>query len=153
MLNLVFLVNPWLSSFNQPGLCITVAAFLHYFLLAAFTWMCLESVHFYLSLVKVFNIYIPKYILKCCIAGWGIPAIVIIIVLIINKDFYGGGSQSENNPFSNFCWIQDNTVFYISVVAYILLAFLMNTAMFITVLLQVHSVTSRTQKRHRFWKQ
>ncbi|XP_012959038.3 adhesion G-protein coupled receptor G4 isoform X1 [Anas platyrhynchos] len=152
MLNLVFLVNPWLSSFNQPGLCITVAALLHYFLLAAFTWMCLESVHFYLSLVKVFNIYIPKYILKCCIAGWGIPAIVIIIVLIINKDFYGGGSQSENNPFSNFCWIQDNTVFYISVVAYILLAFLMNTAMFITVLLQVHSVTSRTQKRHRFWK-
>uniref|UniRef100_A0A8C3C991 Uncharacterized protein n=1 Tax=Cairina moschata TaxID=8855 RepID=A0A8C3C991_CAIMO len=149
MLNLVFLLNPWLSSFNQPGLCITVAAFLHYFLLAAFTWMCLESVHFYLSLVKVFNIYIPKYILKCCIAGWGIPAIVIIIVLIINKDFYGGGSQSENNP----CWIQDNTVFYISVVAYILLAFLMNTAMFITVLLQVHSVTSRTQKRHRFWKQ
>uniref|UniRef100_A0A8B9ZF13 G-protein coupled receptors family 2 profile 2 domain-containing protein n=1 Tax=Anas platyrhynchos TaxID=8839 RepID=A0A8B9ZF13_ANAPL len=94
-------------------------ALLHYFLLAAFTWMCLESVHFYLSLVKVFNIYIPKYILKCCIAGWGIPAIVIIIVLIINKDFYGGGSQSENNPF---------------------------------ILLQVHSVTSRTQKRHRFWK-
>lgn len=55
--------------------------------------------------------------------------------------------------FSCSCWIQDNTVFYISVVAYILLAFLMNTAMFITVLLQVHSVTSRTQKRHRFWKQ
>ncbi|XP_035397562.1 adhesion G-protein coupled receptor G4 [Cygnus atratus] len=153
LLNLVFLVNPWLSSFNQPALCITVAALLHYFLLAAFTWMCLESVHFYLSLVKVFNIYIPKYILKCCIAGWGIPAIVIIIVLIINKDFYGGGSQSEKNPFSNFCWIQDNTVFYISVVAYIFLAFLMNTAMFITVLLQVHSVKSRTQKRHRFWKQ
>ncbi|XP_035181922.1 adhesion G-protein coupled receptor G4 isoform X2 [Oxyura jamaicensis] len=153
MLNLVFLVNPWLSSLNQPGLCITVAALLHYFLLAAFTWMCLESVHFYLSLVKVFNIYIPKYILKCCIAGWGIPAIVIITVLIINKEFYGGGSQSENNPFSNFCWIQDNTVFYISVVAYIFLAFLMNTAMFITVLLQVHSVKSRTQKRHRFWKQ
>ncbi|XP_023781639.1 adhesion G-protein coupled receptor G4 isoform X2 [Cyanistes caeruleus] len=70
MLNMVFLTNSWLTSFNQPGLCITVAMLLHYFLLAAFTWMCLESVHFYLALVKVFNAYVPKYILKCCIAGW-----------------------------------------------------------------------------------
>lgn len=36
-----------------------------------------------------------------CFSTLGIPAIVIIIVLIINKDFYGGGSQSEKNPFSN----------------------------------------------------
>ncbi|KAK2545385.1 Adgrg4, partial [Columba livia] len=102
MLNMVFLTNSWLSSFNQPGLCVTVAALLHYFLLAAFTWMCLESVHFYLALVKVFNVYVPKYILKCCMAGWGIPAIIITIVLIINKDFYGNGSQSKSHPFSNF---------------------------------------------------
>ncbi|KAM6381299.1 adhesion G-protein coupled receptor G4 isoform 2-T3 [Pluvialis apricaria] len=152
MLNMVFLTNSWLSSFNQPGLCITVAALLHYFLLAAFTWMCLESVHFYLALVKVFNVYVPKYILKCCIAGWGIPAIVITIVLIINKDFYGNGSHSESNPFSNFCWIQENTVFYTSVVAYVFLIFLTNTAMFITVLLQIHSMKSRTQKGCRIWK-
>ncbi|NWX19260.1 AGRG4 protein, partial [Aegotheles bennettii] len=152
MLNVVFLINSWLSSFNQPGLCITVAVLLHYFLLAAFTWMCLESVHFYLALVKVFNVYVPKYILKCFIAGWGIPAIVITIVLIINKDFYGNGSHSESNPFSNFCWIQENTVFYISVVAYVFLIFLTNTAMFITVLLQIHSMKTRTRKRSRFWK-
>ncbi|KFV90882.1 putative G-protein coupled receptor 112, partial [Eurypyga helias] len=152
MLNMVFLINSWLSSFNQPGLCITVAVLLHYFLLAAFTWMCLESVHFYLSLVKVFNVYVPKYILKCCIAGWGIPAIVITIVLIINKDFYGNASHSESNPFSNFCWIQENTVFYIAVVAYVFLIFMTNTAMFITVLLQIHSVKSRTHERSRFWK-
>lgn len=50
------------------------------------------------------------------------------------------------------CWIQDNVVFYISVVAYIFLVFLTNTAMFITVLLQIHSVKSRTQMRSRFWK-
>ncbi|XP_041885298.1 adhesion G-protein coupled receptor G4 [Corvus kubaryi] len=71
MLNMVFLTNSWLTSFNQPGLCIIMAMLLHYFLLAAFTWMSLESVHFYLALVKVFNVYVPKYILKCCIAGWG----------------------------------------------------------------------------------
>ncbi|KFP77105.1 putative G-protein coupled receptor 112, partial [Acanthisitta chloris] len=153
MLNMVFLTNSWLSSFNQPGLCITMAMLLHYFLLAAFTWMFLESVHFYLALVKVFNVYVPKYILKCSIAGWGIPAIVITLVLIINKDFYGNGSYSVNSPYSSFCWIQDNTVFYISVVAYFILIFLTNTAMCITVLLQIHSVKSRAQKRSRSWKQ
>ncbi|NXG53494.1 AGRG4 protein, partial [Psilopogon haemacephalus] len=153
MLNMVFLTNAWLSSFEQPGLCVTVAVLLHYFLLAAFTWMCLESVHFYLALVKVFNVYVPKYILKCCITGWGVPAIVVTLVLIINKDSYGNGSRSESHPFSNFCWIQEKVVFYISVVAYVFLIFVTNTAMFIIVLLQIHSVKSRTQRRSRFWKQ
>ncbi|NWI98208.1 AGRG4 protein, partial [Crypturellus undulatus] len=152
MVNLVFLVNSWLASFSQPGLCIAVAVLLHYFLLAAFTWMCLESVHMYLAFVKVFNVYIPKYILKFCIAGWGIPAIVVAIVLIINKDFYGNGALSKNKPFSSFCWIQENIVFYISVVAYFLLMFLMNTAMFITVLLQINSMKSKAQKRSKLWK-
>ncbi|OWK51973.1 putative G-protein coupled receptor 112 [Lonchura striata] len=82
LLNIVFLANSWLTSFNQTGLCITVAMLLHYFLLAAFTWMCLESVHFYLALVKVFNVYVPKYMLKCCIAGWGLVSIFGILVLI-----------------------------------------------------------------------
>ncbi|NXM95381.1 AGRG4 protein, partial [Sylvia borin] len=154
MLNIVFLTNSWLTSLNQPGLCITVAMLLHYFLLAAFTWMCLESVHFYLALVKFFNVYVPKYILKFCIAGWGTPAVVITLVVIINKDFYGNGSLSESHPHGNFCWIQDNTVFYTSVsVAYFFLPFLMNTAMFLTVLLQIHSVKTTTQKTSKFWKQ
>ncbi|NXB08673.1 AGRG4 protein, partial [Cnemophilus loriae] len=101
MLNMVFLTDSWLTSFNRPGLGITVAMLLHCFLLAAFTWMCLESVPFYLARVKVFNVYVPKYILKCCIAGWGIPAIVIALVLVINKDFYGNGSLTESHPYSN----------------------------------------------------
>lgn len=52
------------------GLCISVAVFLHYFLLVSFTWMGLEAFHMYLALVKVFNTYIRKYILKFCIFGW-----------------------------------------------------------------------------------
>lgn len=40
-------------------------------MLASFTWMGLEAVHMYLALVKVFNTYIPSYILKFCIIGWG----------------------------------------------------------------------------------
>lgn len=70
-LNLVFLINSWLSSWGVWGLCVAVASALHYFLLASFTWMGLEAVHMYFALVKVFNVYVPSYILKFCVVGWG----------------------------------------------------------------------------------
>ncbi|XP_075429334.1 adhesion G-protein coupled receptor G4 isoform X2 [Ascaphus truei] len=154
MLNLVFLINNWLSSFQSYGLCISCAALLHYFLLASFTWMGLEAVHMYFALVKVFNVYIRNYILKFCIAGWGIPAIVVAIVLIINRDFYGSESNfkqytlSNDNP-DNFCWIQNDVVFYLSVVGYFCVIFLMNISMFIVVILQINSIKS---KRMKNWK-
>ncbi|XP_054851808.1 adhesion G-protein coupled receptor G4 [Eublepharis macularius] len=146
MLNLVFLVNSWLASFHNHGLCIAVGAFLHYFLLAAFTWMGLEAIHMYYALVKVFNTYIPNYILKLSIAGWGIPAVIVALVLIIGTDFYG---TTKDSPLTLFCWIQNNTVFYISVVAYFCLIFLTNLSMFITVLRQIHAM--KNQGRADSW--
>lgn len=71
LLNLVFLLDSWIALYNTQGLCIAVAVFLHYFLLVSFTWMGLEAFHMYLALVKVFNTYVRKYILKFCIVGWG----------------------------------------------------------------------------------
>lgn len=70
-LNLVFLLNSWISSFGIYGLCIAVAVTLHYFLLTSFTWMGLGAVNMYFALVKVFNVYVPSYILKFCLLGWG----------------------------------------------------------------------------------
>lgn len=70
-LNMMFLLDAWLASYDKQGLCMAVAAFLHYFLLTSFTWMGLESIHMYIALVKVFNTYIRRYILKFCIVGWG----------------------------------------------------------------------------------
>nr|XP_031527496.1 adhesion G-protein coupled receptor G4 [Vicugna pacos] len=144
MLNLVFLLNSWSSSFPQAGLCITAAVALHYFLLVSLTWMGLEAVHMYLALVKVFNIYIPNYILKLCLAGWGIPAIVVAIILSVKKDLYG--TLSSTTPF---CWIKDDPIFYISVAAYFCLIFLMNLSMFCTVLVQLNSMKTQSQKTRR----
>ncbi|XP_052429578.1 adhesion G-protein coupled receptor G2-like [Carassius gibelio] len=70
-LNMLFLVNSWLASYNSSAICITVAAFQHYFFLATFTWMGLGAINMYLALVKVFNSYVPSYILKFCALGWG----------------------------------------------------------------------------------
>lgn len=70
-LSVMFLLNSWLSSFSDDGLCVSTAALLHYFLLASFTWMGLEAVHMYLTLVRVFNSYVSFYMLKLCAVGWG----------------------------------------------------------------------------------
>lgn len=72
LLNLTFLVDAWLALYpDAVGLCISTAFFLHYFLLCAFTWMGLEAVHMYIALVKVFNNYISRFMLKFSLVGWG----------------------------------------------------------------------------------
>ncbi|KAK2882115.1 adhesion G-protein coupled receptor G6 [Channa argus] len=143
-LNLVFLVNSWVSSWGLYGLCVTVASMMHYFLLASFTWMGLEAVNMYLALVKVFNVYVPSYILKFCVLGWGLPLVICILVLVVNREAYGNHLYTDFQPSlgsphnsDSFCWLQDNVTFYVSVVAYAVLVFIFNTAVFVVVLLQI----------------
>ncbi|ROL54234.1 Adhesion G-protein coupled receptor G2 [Anabarilius grahami] len=131
LLNLVFLLDAWLALYPEAvGLCISTAFFLHYFLLASFTWMALEAVHMYLAIVKVFNTYISRFMVKIGFAGWGIPLIVVIIVIAINKDNYGLVTYGS-------CWIKNDIAFYVAVVAYFCLVFLLNFAMFIVVMIQL----------------
>uniref|UniRef100_A0A8D2KLJ4 Adhesion G-protein coupled receptor G2 n=1 Tax=Urocitellus parryii TaxID=9999 RepID=A0A8D2KLJ4_UROPR len=147
LLNLIFLLDSWIALYNTKGLCISVAVFLHYFLLVSFTWMGLEAFHMYLALVKVFNTYIRKYILKFCIVGWGVPAVVVAIVLIISPHNYGLGSYGKfpNGSPDDFCWINSNAVFYITVVGYFCVIFLLNISMFIVVLVQLCRIKKKKQ--------
>ncbi|XP_074048423.1 adhesion G-protein coupled receptor G2 isoform X10 [Macrotis lagotis] len=147
LLNLVFLLDSWIALYNIRGLCISVAVFLHYFLLVSFTWMGLEAFHMYLALVKVFNTYIQKYILKFCIVGWGVPAVIIAIVLAISPNNYGLGSYGifpSGSP-DEFCWINNSVVFYITVVGYFCVIFLLNVSMFIVVLVQLCRIKKKKQ--------
>ncbi|NXO34949.1 AGRG6 protein, partial [Locustella ochotensis] len=143
-LNLIFLLDGWIASFDIDGLCIAVAALLHFFLLATFTWMGLEAVHMYIALVKVFNTYIRRYILKFCVIGWGLPALVIAIVLasantnashVYGKELYGRDANGQGGD--DFCWIKNEVVFYVTCAGYFGIMFLMNVAMFIVVMVQI----------------
>ncbi|MEQ2272800.1 Adhesion G-protein coupled receptor G6, partial [Xenotaenia resolanae] len=136
-LNIVFLLDGWLASmFDNEGLCTSAAVLLHYFLLTSFTWMGLESVHMYIALVKVFNTYIRRYILKFCIVGWGLPALLVGIVVSVNKNYYGVlKDRKDESPV--MCWIKEKSVFYTTCVGYFCLMFLLNVAMFIVVMMQI----------------
>ncbi|XP_041721961.1 adhesion G-protein coupled receptor G6-like [Coregonus clupeaformis] len=141
-LNMVFLLDGWLASFDVEGLCVAVAVFLHFFLLTSFTWMGLESIHMYIALVKVFNTYIRRYILKFCIVGWGLPAVIVAIVVAFDKNSYGKieyGKGKTGQGSSEFCWIQSQSqvVFYVTCVGYFSVIFLLNVAMFIVVMIQI----------------
>ncbi|CAJ1077758.1 adhesion G-protein coupled receptor G6 isoform X4 [Xyrichtys novacula] len=139
-LNMVFLLDGWLASLETQWLCLSVAVLLHYFLLTSFTWMGLESIHMYIALVKVFNTYIRRYILKFCIVGWGFPAVLVGIVVSVDKNLYGlqeYGKGESGEGSSEFCWIQNSVVFYVTCVGYFCLVFLLNVAMFVVVMLQI----------------
>ncbi|KAL2095282.1 hypothetical protein ACEWY4_010001 [Coilia grayii] len=140
LLNLVFLLDAWLALYpDAEGLCISTAWFLHYFLLCAFTWMGLEAVHMYIALVKVFNSYVSRFMLKFSLIGWGVPLVVVIIVIAIDKDNYGLVSYGSygDAPRDEFCWLKNRVAFYVAVVAYYCVIFLMNMAMFVVVLVQL----------------
>ncbi|XP_072370237.1 adhesion G-protein coupled receptor G2-like [Scyliorhinus torazame] len=145
LLNMMFLINTWISTYGIEGLCITVAVLLHYFLLVSFTWMSLEALHMYLSLVKVFNTYVHRYILKFCILGWGIPIVVVAIIVGSNPRNYGLGKYDKGTirSLDTFCWINNDTAFFISAVGYFCIMFLVNLSMFIVVLIQLCRIKSK----------
>uniref|UniRef100_A0A668TJE6 G-protein coupled receptors family 2 profile 2 domain-containing protein n=1 Tax=Oreochromis aureus TaxID=47969 RepID=A0A668TJE6_OREAU len=137
-LNLVFLLDSWLASHNNTGLCICTAFFLHYFLLTSFTWAGLEALHMYLSIVRVFTPYLSQYMLKFTLMGWGIPLVIVIIVISVDKNNYGviNYGKHTNGTSDNF----NNIAFYVGVVAYFLLIFILCMLAFIVVMVQLSRI-------------
>lgn len=60
-----------LDESQEDWVCRGLGLFLHWSLLATFSWMALEGFHLYLLLVRVFNIYVRRYLLKISLVGWG----------------------------------------------------------------------------------
>ncbi|KPP56863.1 putative G-protein coupled receptor 97, partial [Scleropages formosus] len=117
LLHLLFLLSSWQAerplAVRGGGLCLALGLLLHWALLATFTWTALEAFHLYLLLVRVFNIYITKYLLKLCVVGWG------------------------------GCWITSGAVQYITVSAYLGIVFLFSAAMLGVVLVKVQKIGSK----------
>ncbi|TKS87493.1 Adhesion G-protein coupled receptor G2 [Collichthys lucidus] len=139
LLNLLFLLDGWLAIYPATGLCISTAFFLHYFLLTSFTWAGLEALHMYLSVIRVFTPYLSRYMLKFSLMGWGIPLIVVIVVISVDKDNYGLVTYGKYTDGStdDFCWLRNNIAFYVAVVGYFVLIFALCLLVFIMVMVQL----------------
>ncbi|KAK5849973.1 hypothetical protein PBY51_014264 [Eleginops maclovinus] len=141
-LNLVFLLDGWLALYPAVGLCISTAFFLHYFLLTSFTWAGLEALHMYLSIVRVFTPYLSRYMLKFSLIGWGVPLLVVIIIISVDKDNYGVVTYGKytDGTSDDFCWLRNDIAFYVGVVAYFLVIFALCLLVFIIVMVQLNRI-------------
>ncbi|XP_020609363.1 adhesion G protein-coupled receptor L4-like [Orbicella faveolata] len=87
---------------ENAGACVTVAALLQYFLMAAFCWMLVEGFYLYLLVVKVYNI--ENKMRMYHVMSWGLPAAIVALSLSIaaGKD----GIQSFVDE--EYCWMSSH---------------------------------------------
>uniref|UniRef100_A0A8C4RMI6 Adhesion G protein-coupled receptor L3 n=1 Tax=Erpetoichthys calabaricus TaxID=27687 RepID=A0A8C4RMI6_ERPCA len=99
MAELLFLIG--INRADQPIICAVFAALLHFFFLAAFTWMFLEGVQLYIMLVEVFESEQSrkKYFY---LVGYGIPALIVAVSAAVDYRSYGTDSV---------CWLRLDTYF------------------------------------------
>ncbi|PFX21754.1 Cadherin EGF LAG seven-pass G-type receptor 3 [Stylophora pistillata] len=65
---IIFLVG--INTTEYMAACITAAALMQYFLMAAFCWMLVEGIYLYLFVVKVYNINTKMHMYH--VMSWGI---------------------------------------------------------------------------------
>ncbi|XP_072019677.1 uncharacterized protein [Amphiura filiformis] len=135
LVNLFFICGALVADYSGSGpLCVAMAVILHYFLLSAMMWMALEAFDMYMALVKVFESYYSHYLLKMCIAGWGLPIIAIAFTAGFDINNYG--------YHSGLCWLS-TIPFYAAFLAPVCLILLFNSIVFIMVTKQLCDMRKR----------
>ena len=71
LLDVSFLLSEPVALSGSEAACRASAIFLHFSLLACLSWMGLEGYNLYRLVVEVFGTYVPGYLLKLSIVGWG----------------------------------------------------------------------------------
>ncbi|XP_071323975.1 adhesion G-protein coupled receptor G5-like [Trachinotus anak] len=134
LLNFTFLINNFVAKMKSAVGCTIMAALMHYFMLATFTWFGVQGFHLCLQLYTGGKIEIHHYILKVSITSWLIPSIIGIVLLGIGK--YGEQVIYTDNTEDNvaMCWITDSDVHYIVNIGYYALVFIFTFSTFIIIL-------------------
>ncbi|XP_015223898.2 adhesion G-protein coupled receptor G1-like isoform X2 [Lepisosteus oculatus] len=153
LLHLLFLLSVALAQGSSEGLCLALGLLLHWALLCCFTWMAIEGFHLYMLLVKVYNIYVHRYLLKLSFVGWGVPLVVVTACAAAQK--YGRyriqGEGALNSTY--MCWIQDRTVNYVTITAYFGMIFLFNAVMLGIAVVKMRRLRrSRMHREGSWWK-
>ncbi|XP_062442825.1 adhesion G-protein coupled receptor G5-like [Rhea pennata] len=144
LLNIGFLLSEPLA-LAPMGLCQAEAAFLHGCLLCTLAWVAAEAFHLYLLLIKVYNVYVRRYLLKLCLFGWGLPVLAVVSILLFKKDTYGYLDIKTADGYKNatMCWITSRAAYYCTL-CYAGLILLFNTLVLLTVVRML-----RSSRRHK----
>ncbi|KPP75808.1 hypothetical protein Z043_104921 [Scleropages formosus] len=96
----LFLVG--INRADQPVACAVFAALLHFFFLAAFTWMFLEGVQLYIMLVEVFESEHSRR-RYFYLVGYGVPALIVAVSAAVDYRSYGT-DRVQSRSLSDVPW-------------------------------------------------
>uniref|UniRef100_A0A0R3S2V2 Adhesion G protein-coupled receptor L3 n=1 Tax=Elaeophora elaphi TaxID=1147741 RepID=A0A0R3S2V2_9BILA len=126
----VFLAGIWQT---QNSLCCgIIAGLLHYFFLAAFSWMLLEGFELYFMLVEVFQSKDSKRSYSL-LFGYGFPLSVVIVSMWFDRFSYGT---------ERYCWLRSDNYFILAFVGPVAIILLCNTVFLVMTLFIVCSHSS-----------
>uniref|UniRef100_A0AAR2IVT7 Adhesion G protein-coupled receptor L1a n=1 Tax=Pygocentrus nattereri TaxID=42514 RepID=A0AAR2IVT7_PYGNA len=117
---LLFLIG--MESKDYTVVCPVLAGFLHFFLLSAFCWLCVEAVQLYVLLVEVFESETSrrKYYY---LSAYGFPLLVVAISAAIDYRSYGGSPRA--------CWLSVDNYFIWMFIGPVSLVILLNLAVLV----------------------
>ncbi|XP_056619789.1 adhesion G-protein coupled receptor G5 [Triplophysa dalaica] len=132
LLNVTFLSNEYIARMNHIIACRVMAGFMHYCMLASFTWFAVEAFHLCLQMFKT-TVTIDHYITKISVVGWVPPALVVSVIYF--RGYYGVMPiQTETNNNATMCWITDITTHYVVNIGYYCFVFIFTFSTFIVIL-------------------
>ncbi|XP_027060604.1 adhesion G-protein coupled receptor D1-like isoform X2 [Pocillopora damicornis] len=88
-----------INATENKAACVTIAALMQYFLMAAFCWMLIEAIYLYFFVVKVYNINTKMHMYH--VISWGLPVIMVVISLSIAAGKEGLQSYTSDK----YCWL------------------------------------------------
>lgn len=151
LLDVSFLLSEPVALAGSEAACRTSAIFLHFSLLACLSWMGLEGYNLYRLVVEVFGTYVPGYLLKLSIVGWGFPVFLVTLVALVDVNNYGPiilavRRTPDRVIYPSMCWIRDSLVSYVTNLGLFSLVFLFNLAMLVTMVVQILRLRPHNQK-------
>uniref|UniRef100_G1KP04 Adhesion G-protein coupled receptor V1 n=1 Tax=Anolis carolinensis TaxID=28377 RepID=G1KP04_ANOCA len=100
-----FLASAYISQQLSEESCSALGSLTHYLYLCQFSWMLIQAVNFWYVLVMN-DEHTDRRYLTFFLLGWGLPAFVVILLLIILRGIYHHNlSQIYGLVYSDLCFI------------------------------------------------
>ncbi|CAH3157565.1 unnamed protein product [Pocillopora meandrina] len=135
----------FLAGINATGnkaACVTIAALMQSFMMAAFCWMLIEGIYLYLFVVKVYNINTKMYMYH--VISWGLPVIMVAISLGIAA----GKEGLQSYTINCFCWLSSTNNLIWTFVAFVAFIEVLNILILVRVMKEMTNLLQPTGKDH-----
>lgn len=129
---------------NQTLACIAFGVLTHYFVIATFFWMLIIGYMQLMRYVVVFHTFDSRFVVKSSLLAWGLPIIIIVLVLSIHPNAY----LRNNDDFRSKICYPSGYALYFGVMAPISLITLANLLIFVLVVKSLVTKNNEVRSHH-----